>query len=117
MVTGTPPSLYEILQGATPVKSTVSVADCPLQMVVVPLNAAVGRSSTVTKALPLKSAPIDVHLLSLVVISVYVFVEEGDTAKVYGLALMLLTVTGVTPSVYVKLQEAEPVSATVSVAD
>ncbi len=70
-----------MLHAAEPVKATVSVADCPLQIVVEPLISAVGRVFTVIIALPLISAAIDEHLLSLAAVSVYVLVAIGDTAK------------------------------------
>ncbi len=70
MVTGVVPSVYVMLHGALPVKFSVSVAVCPLQMVLVPDNATVGLAFTVTTALPLRSAAIDVHLLSLAAVSV-----------------------------------------------
>ena len=59
-----------MLHGALPVKFTVSVADWPLHMVFVPVNATVGLAFTVITALPLRSAAIDVHLLSLVAVNV-----------------------------------------------
>ena len=65
----------------------------------VPPKLAVGLGLTVIKALPLKSPGTAAHLLSLRLVIVYVFVDVVDTAKVNGFALILLTVTGVVPSV------------------
>ena len=48
-------------------------------MEVVPLKTAVGRVFTVTIALPVRSAAIEEHLLSLVAETVYVLVDVGDT--------------------------------------
>ena len=117
MVTGATPSVYVIFQGPVPVKAILRVADWPLQMVFVPLKTAVGRGFTVTIALPLRSDAIDEHLLSLAEDKVYVWIDEGVTVNEYGLALIVLMVTGVTPSVYVILHGALPVRFTVSVAD
>ena len=64
-VTGVTPSVWVILQGAVPVNVTVRLVDRPLQIIFVPLITAVGRGFTVTTALPLRSATIEVHLLSL----------------------------------------------------
>ena len=60
----------------------VRVADWPLQMVVAPVRIAVGLAFTVTVALPLRSAAMDAHLLSLAAVRVYVLVEEGVTVNV-----------------------------------
>jgi hypothetical protein len=86
-------------------------------MVFDPLRTAVGRAFTVTTALPVISAGNDEHLLSFTAVSVYVFVVDGDTAKVYVLVLTLLTVIGMVPSVYVMLHGALPVKMTVNVVD
>ena len=82
-----------------PVRLTVSVADWPLQIVFVPLITAVGLAFTVTIGVPLRSVAIDAHLLSLTAVRVYVLVDAGETANVNGFALILLIVTGATPSV------------------
>ena len=63
-------------------KVIVSVAVCPSQTEVVPLKTAVGRSFTVTIALPLISPGIALHLVSFIDVRVYVFVEVGDTVNV-----------------------------------
>jgi hypothetical protein len=105
-----------MLQGAVPVKVTVRVAVCPRQIAVVPLKTAVGLASTVTMALPLISPGMALQL-PLTEVRVYVLVDVGDTANVYGLVLMLLMVIGVTPSVYVILQGATPVNVTLRLAD
>jgi hypothetical protein len=86
-------------------------------MVFDPLRTAVGLAFTVTTALPVISAGNDEHLLSFTAVSVYVLVVEGDTVKVYVLVLMLLTLTGMVPSVYVILHGALPVKITVNVVD
>jgi hypothetical protein len=70
MVTGVVPSVYVTFQGPVPVKVKLRVADCPFNIVVDPLNTAVGLGFTVTEALPLKSAGNDAHLLSLTAVNV-----------------------------------------------
>ena len=64
-----------------PVKAIDKVAEPPLQMVANPLTeiALVGRELTVTRALPVMSAAIAVHLESESADTVYVFVVMGDT--------------------------------------
>jgi hypothetical protein len=85
--------------------------------VVVPLKTAVGLGLNVITALPLKSAGIAVHLLSLRLVIVYIFEDVGDTVKVYGFALILFIVTGAVPSVYTTFHGAEPVKVNVRVAE
>ena len=75
------------------------VADWPLHMVDVPLMAAVGRGLTVIIALPLRSEGCAAPLVSLRVVIVYVLSVTGETVKLYGLATIPFTVTGVIPSV------------------
>ena len=70
IVTGVVPSVYVIFQGPVPVNTTLSVADWPPQMVFAPLKTAVGLEFTVTTALPLRSAGIAMHLLSLAAVNV-----------------------------------------------
>ena len=65
----------------------------------VPLKITVGLGLTVIIALLLRSPGIDAHLLSLAANRVYVLLVAGVTITVYGLAKILLTVTGVVPSV------------------
>lgn len=64
----------------------------------------------VTVALPVKSAVNAVHNASLNAVTVYVVATEGDTEINLGL-LVAVTVTGVTPSVYVMLHGPVPVRA------
>ena len=71
----------------------------PLHIVWLPLIAAVGRAFTVTTALPVKSALIEVQCASVNAVTIYVFVDEGLTVKVYGLVVIPFTVTGVVPLV------------------
>ena len=70
----------------------------PLHIVAVPLITLVGRGLTVTTALPVLSAAIDVHFESLSTVTVYVFVDVGLTTTVYGLTVMPATGTDVVPS-------------------
>ena len=111
------PSLYVILQGALPDKFTAIVADCPMQIALFPLIAAVGRGLTVIAAVPLRSAGIAKHLLSFRVVRLYVLVELGVTANVKGLTLILTIETGAMPSVYVMFHGGLPVRFSVSVGD
>ena len=60
-------------------KFTVSVADWPLQMVVVPLITEVGRALTVIVVEPVRSDPIALQLPSASEVTVYVVVAVGDT--------------------------------------
>ena len=53
-----------------PVNVMVMLVEAPLQMVVVPLNAEVGRLVTVITALPLMSAGLAVHLLSVAAVTI-----------------------------------------------
>lgn len=100
--------------GPVPVTAIFRVADCPGQIVTVPLNKPVGLGFTVMMAEPL---PVLLQeLASETLDTVYVVVKEGLTLNVYGLVLMLLTVTGVVPSVYVRLHGGVPVKATDAVA-
>lgn len=82
MVTGVTPSVYVIFHGPVPEKATLSVADWPLHIVFVPLKTAVGLGLTVTVGLPLRSAAIDEHFVSLTAVNVYVLVEVGVTENV-----------------------------------
>ena len=82
MVIGVTPSVYVTFQGAVPVRAKLSVAVCPLQMAGVPLNVTVGLEFTVTVALPLRSAAIEAHLLSLEAVREYIVVAVGDTVNV-----------------------------------
>ena len=50
--TGVVPSVYVRFHGAVPVSATDTVADAPLQIVVLPLTAAVGSGFTVSAAEP-----------------------------------------------------------------
>jgi hypothetical protein len=114
-VVGVVPSVYVSVHGCEPVKATLSVVLPPLHIVALPLITLVGRGLTVTKALPVLSAPMAVQFTSLSADIVYVLVELGLTLKVYGLAAMPDTVVGVVPSVYVSVHGCEPVKATLSV--
>ena len=69
-----------MLHGWDPVKTTLSGVLFPAQIVVDPLNTAVGSGFTVTTALPVKEVP--GQLISLTAVSVYVLVEVGFTVKV-----------------------------------
>ena len=71
----------------------------PLHIVALPLITDVGLGLTVTTALPVISPAWAVQFASLTAVTVYVVVTVGLTLKVYGLALMPPTVTGVVPSV------------------
>ena len=59
----------------------------------------------------------EVQFASLSAVTVYVFVPAGDTLTVKGLVAIPVTVTGVVPSEYVKLQGCVPVRATLKVVD
>ncbi len=69
------------------------------------------RLFTVTVALPVLSPDCDVQFASLKAVTVYVFVEDGLTVKVYGLVVIPVTLTGVVPSVYVRPHGCAPVNA------
>jgi hypothetical protein len=63
-------------------------------------------------ALPDRSVVKDVQLASDNDVRVYVLEDIGDTFIIYGLVLVPFIVTGVVPSVYVKVHGAVPVRAT-----
>ena len=60
-----PPGASVPLIGPLPVTVKLNVALCPLQIVPLPLNTAVGRGFTVTTALPLRSAACAVQVPSV----------------------------------------------------
>ena len=82
IVTGIVPSVYVMLQGAVPVKVTLSAAVCPLHIVFVPLSTAVCLGFTVITALPVIPAGNATHLLSFTDVKVYVLLDAGDTVNV-----------------------------------
>ena len=108
--TGVMPSVYVMFHGCAPVKITLRFEPAPAQMVAVPEMVAVGKGLTVTTGVPMKEVP--VQLASLKAVNVYVVLEVGLTAIVYGFKVMPVMVTGVVPSVYVMLQGCAPVKAT-----
>ena len=81
----------------------------PEQIVPPPLTTAVGREFVVIVAEPTKEVP--VQLASDKAVTVYV--PSKAPAITYGEAAIPATLTGVTPSVYVKFQGALPVKAIV----
>jgi hypothetical protein len=60
-----PPGASVPLIVPLPVTARLKLALCPLQIVVVPLNTAVGLGFTVTVAVPLRSAPVPLQLASV----------------------------------------------------
>ena len=83
----TTPSLQVIDQGEAPVSAAQIVAFCPLQIGPPPLTAAVGKSFTVTSALPLA---VPAQLASETAVIVYLVVVVGLTVRVTGLERMPL---------------------------
>jgi hypothetical protein len=77
------------LHGPVPVTTMLSVAFCPLHIVVVPVIFPVGLAFTVTTALPVLSADIDVQFASDSVLIVQVVLDDGLTEAVIGLLLPL----------------------------
>ena len=82
------PSDQVTVHGPLPVSAAVTIAELPLQIVVVPLTIAVAGELTVTTALPVKSAGCAAHMLtSLKFVTVYVVLFVGFTILVAGLTL------------------------------
>jgi hypothetical protein len=107
------PGLIVPLIVPLPVTANESVALPPLQIVVEPLIAAVGRAFTVTIALPDKSAPMEEQFASEAEAREYVVAEDGETLTVIVGAVPL---NDIAPGLIVPLIVPLPVTAKESVA-
>jgi hypothetical protein len=111
IVTGVVPSVYVRLHGCKPVNATDKLVELPLHIVAVPLITEVGLGLTVIIAEPVLSPAIEVQFASLKAVTVYVLVLDGETLIICGEVVIPVIVTGVVPSVYVRLQGCVPVNA------
>jgi hypothetical protein len=79
-----------IVQGLRPVKLNVRSVETPLQTVASPLSAAVGRSLTVTTAVPVTPPANGLQLTSLKDKILYVVVTVGSTVNVTAEAVEVI---------------------------